>query len=57
MKLKNYLDEEESDTISAEGSGCFNVSHFGLDLGECGVLLVLTKDLLLYSLHFDVGLR
>ena len=54
---RDDLNEEESDTVGAEWSGRFDVGHFGFDLGECGVFLVLAEDLLLYGLHFDVRLR
>ena len=52
-----YFDEEEGDAVSAEGSGRFDVGHFGLDLGQCGVFLVLAEDLLLDGLDLDVRLR
>ena len=52
-----YLDQEESDTVSAEGAGRFDVGHFGFDLRQSVVFLVLAKNLLFYAFDFHVRLR
>ena len=52
-----YLDEEESDTVSTEGAGRFDVGHFGFDLRQSVVFLVLAKNLLFYAFDFHVRLR